>query len=234
MTKSTEMRGSYRLGGARKHTLSSVIAILTTAMLGIGAAPAMADTRTAVDEQVVSEASEFLQAYGADAETQDRLIAAYLAGETWDSFSSSSTPISVENTNETDGDYTVSTFMDGSISVVRIESPVDVGAGEIQPMGISGCSVSGNVHSNCKIDMWVGVVSMSFYATYNLGNNTVTNAYGGGWTIGGACSSSGTLTRPVSNIALMTVQAQMCVVGYTTWFELRLTISGGSAKVSWV
>ncbi|MGH1524733.1 hypothetical protein ACRAWC_12115 [Leifsonia sp. L25] len=93
--------------------------------------------------------------------------------------------------------------------------------------------MSGKVYSNCKIDMWVGLVQMAFRASYNLGTNQVTNAYGAEYTILTACSASPSLNRPAANIARLNVAAQMCALPYATVFWLQLTVSGGSARVSW-
>lgn len=79
---------------------------------------------------------------------------------------------------------------------------------------------------------WAG--RLSFYASYNLGNNTVTNTYGAGWSIGGACSVGLIyLGRPASNIGRMDVQAQMCGIPYNTTFWLQLTVRNGAASVNW-
>ncbi|WP_171924980.1 hypothetical protein, partial [Ralstonia sp. 3N] len=173
----------------------------------------------------------FLAQYGADEPTQDRLLAKYRTGGAWDSMSSSKQPVSTRSFTETDGAYTVSTYADGSIAVTRVETP-DTSA-SARARGISGCSVSGKVYTNCKIDMWVGVVSMAFRASYNLGTNQITNAYGPEYTIVGACGASPSLGRPAGNIARLNIATQMCVLPYSTLFWLQLTVSGGSARVSW-
>ncbi|WP_349866769.1 hypothetical protein [Leifsonia sp. WHRI 6310E] len=186
----------------------------------------------AAEDPAIATAKGFLSQYGASQTVQDRLIASYLAGEQWDSMSSAAEAVSVEKYTEADGDYTVNTYRDGSISVSRFEIP-KVGDALNKP-GISGCSVSGTSRNNCKVDMWVGLVSLSFYASYNLNNNTVTNTYGAGWSIGGACSANLVyLGRPASNIGRMDVSAQMCGIPYSTTFWLQLTVRSGSAAVSW-
>jgi hypothetical protein len=182
----------------------------------------------------MAEARAFLAKYGADEATQDRLIAEYLAGGRWDSMQSGSTPVSVRTSSASDGDYTIQTFPDGSIAVTRVEKPVVEPEGGISTQGISECSGSGSVRTDCKIDTWVGAVALSFRASYNLSTNTVTNVYGGGWSIAAACSAHQKyLGRPASNIGRLEVEATMCVVGYSQVFWLQLTLSGGSASVSW-
>ncbi|QNE36150.1 hypothetical protein [Leifsonia shinshuensis] len=173
----------------------------------------------------------FLAQYGADGPTQDRLLAEYRAGGVWDSMSSSKQPVSTRSFTGTDGAYTVGTYADGSIAVTRMETPDPTASDRAR--GIGGCSVSGKVYSNCKIDTWVGVVSMAFRASYNLGTNQVTNAYGPEYTIVGACGASPSLSRPAGNMARLNIATQMCVLPYSTVFWLQLTVSGGSARVSW-
>lgn len=173
----------------------------------------------------------FLAQYGADESTQDRLLAEYRAGGVWDSMSSSKNPVSTRSFTQADGAYTVGTYPDGSIAVTRVEAP-DPNASALA-RGISGCSVSGKVYTNCKIDMWVGAVQLAFRASYNLSTNQVTNAYGAEYTILGACGASSSITRPASNIARLNVPTQMCVLPYSSVFWLQLTVSGGSARVNW-
>lgn len=186
----------------------------------------------AADDPTAVSARLFLAKFGADQATQDRLIDTYLAGGTWDSLTISA-PVSTEQYTASDGEYSVSTYADGSIAVTRAELP-KASSGGIQPRGITGCTVSGTARNNCRIDMWVGLVAMSFYASYNLGNNTVTNTYGAGWSIGGACGVDLLyLGRPASNIGRMDIKAQMCGLPYSTTFWLQLKVSGGSATVSW-
>lgn len=173
----------------------------------------------------------FLAQYGATEATQDRLLAEYRAGGVWDSMSSSKQPVSTRSYTEPDGAYTVGTYADGSVAVTRVETPDPSGSDRAR--GISGCSVSGKVYSNCKIDMWVGAVQLAFRATYNLSTNQVTNAYGAEYTVLGACSASSNISRPAGNIARLNVPTQLCVLPYSTVFWLQLTVSGGSARVTW-
>ena len=208
---------------------ASAAALFVATLIVVSPAP----PAQAAEDPTTSSARAFLAEYGADQATQDRLIATYLAGEKWDSLTNA-TPTDTRQYTNAAGDYTVNTYADGSIAVTRAELPTAV-AGGLQSRGISGCTVSGTSRSNCKIDMWVGVVAMSFYASYNVGNNTVTNTYGAGWSIGGACGVDLIyLGRPASNIGRMDLKAQMCMIPYSTTFWLQLKVSGGSASVSWV
>lgn len=203
-----------------KKSFAGLAAVATVVALALlPSLPAQASART------------FLSTYGADEATHDRLIDTCLAGGTWDSMSSSSEAVSVVEYTAKDGDYSVSTYADGSIAVTRTEIPDP----KVSPLarGIGGCSVSGKAYSNCKIDTWVGVVQMAFRASYSLSSNQVTNAYGYEYTIVGACGASPSLSRPAGNIARLNISAQMCVLPYSTAFWLQLTVSGGSARVSW-
>lgn len=206
----------------------SALAVLLTAgaLVLASGTPAQA----ALDEGTESIRG-FLAQYGADEATQDRLLAEYRAGGVWDSMSSSKDPVSTRSFTQADGAYTVGTYADGSIAVTRVEVPDSSAPGLAR--GISGCSVSGKVYTNCKIDMWVGAVQLAFRASYNLSTNQVTNAYGAEYTVLGACSASSSITRPAGNIARLNVSTQMCVLPYVTVFWLQLTINGGSAQVSW-
>lgn len=213
-----------------KKTLAGSVTVLIAATLLTlgGGLPAQA-----AEDPTIASARAFLAEYGADQATQDRLIEAYRLGERWDSLTDAA-PAATRQYSTATGEYTVRTYGDGSIAVTRAEVPSTV-AGGVQSRGISGCAVSGTTRNNCKIDMWVGVVAMSFYASYNLGNNTVTNTYGPGWSIGGACGVDLiSLGRPASNIGRMDLKAQMCLIPYSTTFWIQLKVSGGSATVSWV
>lgn len=205
------------------------IAIVGAVALGsmtTGFAPA--DTAGATS---MPEARAFLAQYGADRATQDRLISAYRAGESWDSLTDA-VPVSVREEVRGDGVYTVATFADGSIQVTAVERAQPE---SLLTRGIAGCTVSGKQYTGCKIDTWVGVVAMSFYASYNLGTNTVTsNPWGAGWSIWPDCGSSVTyFGKPTGNRAQLNLKATMCATLYTTNFELRLSVSGGKAVVSW-
>ncbi len=207
---------------------------LAAGMAFVGAVPAMAEP-IATDSAEVVGARSFFTEFGVDQATQDDLITAYEAGEEWDSFDSSNPTTSVVAESRADGAYTISTFEDGSISVVRIQHATEDLTGGVSTRGITQCQVSGAQYNGCKIDMWVGLVALSFYTSYNLSSNTVTSVpWGGGYSIGGACGASITyLGRPFASRAQMNVQATTCGAPYTTWFELRLDIVGGSANVSW-
>jgi hypothetical protein len=221
-----EQELEIHMSGFRSKLMAG-IAVLALAL--IGAAPASASMDTERAEVVTARA--FLSEYGVPAETQDDLVEAYLAGEAWDSLSSANPTVKVVEETRPDGDYTISTYEDGSVSVVRIGG--DVANGKTR--GINECSVNGSARNGCKIDTWVGLVQMSFYTSYNLSTNRVTaDPWGPAWTIGGACGSSlNYLGRPLANRAQMLVNAQMCGVAYNTTFELRLTVAGGAATVSW-
>lgn len=98
---------------------------------------------------------------------------------------------------------------------------------------VTGCSVTGNVYSDCKIEMWVGVVRLAFRASYDLSTNQVTNAYGAEYTIFGACGASSDIDRPADNIARLNVSTQICVLPDTSDLWLQLTVRDGSAHVGW-
>ncbi|MFF1573718.1 hypothetical protein ACFVWR_13275 [Leifsonia sp. NPDC058292] len=184
---------------------------------------------------VTGSASDFLAKYGVDQGTIDTLIAEYENGGKWDSFSSESAPVSSQTQRVAGFDETVKHYADGSVAVTRAQVPRVITPGTIQPMdAVHGCTVSGNMRNNCQADMWVGVVSMGFLMSYNASTNTVTNVYGGSWSIGGACGSSQKyLGKPAYNVARLEVSASMCAIPYQTVFWLQATVSGGVANESW-
>lgn len=184
---------------------------------------------------VTATASDFLSNYGVDHATIKTLIDEYEHGGKWDSFSSDSEPVRIENSAVDGFNETVNHYADGSVAVTRTEIPHAVDPSGISPMStVHDCSVSGNMRNNCQADMWVGVISMGFKMSYNAATNHVTNVYGPQWTIGGACSASQTyLSSPASNIARLEVEATLCGIPYSNLFWLQATVSGGVATESW-
>jgi len=199
-----------------------------TCMLVAGATSATA--APAVD--AFTEARSFLSQYGVDAQTQDALIASYEAGESWDSFSSDSVPVTTTSSIKGGFQEDISHYADGSVSVTRIEQAKKPGVSTRSSP--RGCTVSGSNRNNCTVDTWVGLIRLSFKASYNVSTNTVTNVYGAGWQIGGACSASLVyLGKPAKNIGRMDVNAQMCGVPYNSTFFLAVTLKRGVATKSW-
>jgi hypothetical protein len=182
-----------------------------------------------------AEARSFLASNGVSEETQDDLITSFAAGESWDSFSSDSTPVSSTTTLKGGYSKTVAHYADGSVSVSQIEQPRVVPKGQVSTQSSpNGCTVSGNVRSNCNVDMWVGVVQLAFKATYNVATNKVTNVWGPGHNIVGACSVTQTyLGIPVANVGRYDVSASMCFPNMTTSFFLQVTLKNGVATESW-
>lgn len=73
---------------------------------------------------------------------------------------------------------------------------------------------------------------MSYFATYNLGTNRVTNVYGGSYNVIGSIASSVVyLGIPASNVGLYQVSGRTPIIPYDTVFNLKLTVSGGNAVV---
>lgn len=203
-------------------------AAMVAGMVAAGASSATA----APAADTFTEARSFLTQYGVDAQTQDTLISSYKAGESWDSFSSDSNPVTTTSSIKGGFQENVSHYADGSVSVTRLEQAKKPSLST--KSSPNGCTVSGSNRNNCTVDMWVGVVSMSFKASYNVSTNTVTSVYGAGWQIGGACSANLVyLGKPAKNIGRMDVNAQMCGVPYNSTFFLAVTLKGGVATESW-
>lgn len=126
-----------------------------------------------------------------------------------------------------DGAYTVGTLPDGSVAVTRVEAP------DASAPSITGCSVSGKVYTDCRIEMRVGVDQLAFRASYDLSTDEVTNAYGAEYAILGACGASSGISRPAGNVARLNVSAQMCALPDAPVVWLQLTVRDGSAHVGW-
>lgn len=206
--------------------------VLGTAMVAcmVAAGATSATAVPAVD--AFAEARSFLTQYGVAAQTQDTLITSYKAGESWDSFSMDSAPVTTTTSLKGGFQENVSRYADGSISVTRLEQAKKPSLSITSSP--NGCTVSGSNRNNCTVDMWVGLISMSFKTSYNVSTNTVTNVYGAGWQIGGACSANLVyLGKPAKNIGRMDVNAQMCGVPYNSTFFLAVTLKGGVATESW-
>lgn len=217
-----------------KAPLTLVIALLFSVVLVLFSGPNPANASTQVDG--VDEMRDFFDEYGVERATQDELIAEYLAGGSWDSFSSDSVAIETSKSLESGFEVTVNRFDDGSVSVTRIEQPTSfVAPGSVTPYSSPhGCTASGKVRTNCTVDAWVGAVALSFKANYNLGTNKVTSVYSAGWTVVGSCNTSIVYFGiPVSNRGQLDLSAQMCGVGYSTTFHLWVTVSNGVATEGW-
>jgi hypothetical protein len=215
---------------------TTTIALSALAVGGAPAAPAGASTpppapTTMTWSHDARQAAEmFLAENGVSAAIRKKLSAALEKGVAWDSFSGSHKPVTSTTTRIGTTLRTLDTYPDGSIAVVSVQSP---STGAVRPLGVSGCARSGSSYSNCKVDMWVGLVSMSFMASYNTSTNSVTNAYGPSATILGACGVEKRVYRPARDIGRLDVQAQMCVIPHSKTFWLQLRVSGGKPTVSW-
>lgn len=218
---------------------TAVVALLSVAVaMPANAAPPVAEPISAsVVEDPNREAREFLTAYGVDKKTQRALFEKLEAGLPWDSFTSNSVPVSTADYVEDGFQVTESRYADGSVSVSRMQIPVKAAAtGDFSVMSSpNSCTIGSNgARTNCIVDMWVGAVSMSFRANYNVVTSVVSSVWGASYSIGAACSASVSyLGRPTSNIGLLTVTAQMCVIGYASAFNLQVTLSKGIATESW-
>ncbi|WP_449407228.1 hypothetical protein [Microbacterium maritypicum] len=190
------------------------------------------------DEQTTRD---FFEKFDVDVTTQDRLLAEFNAGESWDSMTSSATPVSVESRTIDGVSWTVSTFDDGSVRAEGIGS--DAAAGGVSARGVDSCNYSvgkyGNF-SNCHIYYWVGVVQLGFYANFSIvsgGNDKITSVWGGTLFAGGACSQSvpsptivkGTESSTGKAVAGLTAQATMCAINQTVNFPSYLHVGGNRA-----
>ncbi|RKR74410.1 hypothetical protein [Frondihabitans australicus] len=197
------------------------------------AASASAPATRSLDAATVAEAHAFFDRYGVSTATADRLLGEYEHGGTWLALTGSARPVSTRSQDDGDALATVSTYADGSIAVQRDEKAVDVSDPRLR--GVSGCSKSGTAYSNCKAEMWFGLVAMSFRVSYNLqsGNNRVTSVYGATWSIGGSCSTKQQyFGRPNSKVARLDVLAQMCVIPHSEIMWLQFSVGGNKTSLT--
>lgn len=233
LTTSTRLT---RLTTLAATTLATASLLVAGAAASAGAStppPARTAARTAsaLDPATIASAREFFDRYGVAPATADRLLARYDRGATWLSMTGSSRPVAVRTQDDGDSTATISTFRDGSIAVERVEKADD----PAKSRSISGCSKSGTAYSNCKAEMWFGLVAMSFRVSYNLqsGNNRVTGLYGATWSIGGSCSSKQQyFGRPNSKVARLDVLAQMCVIPHSEIMWLQFSVGGNKTSLT--
>jgi len=229
--------------------VGSIAATALAIVLAAAPGPASAQVTEDPQQDAIASARTFFSQFGVAADVQDRLISDYLSGEQWDASSSTSRPTSTRIFDDGVYDYTLRTYPDGSINVVRVERPTSsTGPNEVSTQGIGGCTrvVSGGQdHRNgCKVDFWWGLVSLSFYSSFTYitpGFDRIDSVWGASWSIGGACSTDRNyfgINKKVESStgparARLEVQAQMCGVAYTTTFFLQLTVGAGGAKYTY-
>nr|BFF09228.1 hypothetical protein GCM10025699_05310 [Microbacterium flavescens] len=224
------------------------MALATTAALLMGVSivspAAAAEPAPIVDLSDSDEVKvrEFFDKFNVAEDTQDRLIAEFEAGGTWDA-QSSTAKARKKSVREIDGvSWTVSTYADGSVRAEGIgEGPAS--AGGVTPFGVDGCGykagATGNF-SSCHIYYWVGVVQLGFYANFTIsktGYDKITSAWSGTLFAGGACSQNvpearvvkGTESSTGKAVAGLTAQATMCATSFTVNFPSYLHVGGNQA-----
>lgn len=150
------------------------VALLGSASLMLGgvAGPAVADEADVVEVTAEEEAQSraFLTEFGVSPEVQDRLLATTRAGGVALADSGLEAPLSVESFERDGSRYAVSTYSDGSIFVEEREIPIEVEEGEVAPMAITGCTISGGsgytTYNRCKVHYRSHVFSYGFRATF--------------------------------------------------------------------
>lgn len=161
----------------RQKNITTALAVAASAALISGMAPvaqasgaqADAEQPAALSVQDERQLRDNLAELGVEGATADELVAAWEAGEMWDSLDPESEPVS-QDTAVVDGTETTrQVFADGSVALLEAggsENPVQGRIGG-EPMGISGCTVSkSSWHyswKGCKATVNLGVISMGFY-----------------------------------------------------------------------
>lgn len=161
---------------------NSIICAITVGSLLLVSTPAEASTPsvtapTAVAEvdrkQLESDESDtraFWSQYGVDKSVQNRLMAKIRSGGITDA-SRGAQVQSQKKFRDNDELVEVSTFSDGSISVSRMQAPLEpMAPNTLQLLGISGCSYTAGSgwanYKNCRVSVVTDTVSLAFYATY--------------------------------------------------------------------
>lgn len=187
-----------------KSSVSKSLTALTCATaLCLGGAPAMAgeDLRPQAQPQVEDSADTVnplssadkaemqasFEEYGLSADTQERLLAKWEAGQPWDSFLPDSEPVST-STETADGvERQVDTYADGSLAIR--ETSIPEGQPGFSPdndaSGISECQYTGSAYAaywkNCKGNVNLLAISMGFYFDREYvrgGSAKITRAWG--------------------------------------------------------
>lgn len=152
----------------------NLVAAALTLGLGLAALPANAATAEDLDTEILTQAehsklTDFLTAYGVQAETQAALLNKIRNGESWDSMAGS-TPVSTEVFTTARELREVRTFADGSIAVTTMERPSATTSG-VTPMSVGGCTMGGvgtvsRTMKGCEVQHNLGLIKMGFYADY--------------------------------------------------------------------
>jgi hypothetical protein len=179
---------------------SGLLLVPTGANAATTSAPAAKSTTGgAVQIDEAGMRSRFTAA-GVSKATQDRLIAKFRAGITWDS-QNGSKPVSDTTKVVGDEEVTTQTFADGSLIINSIEIPKPASASGtgIQPQSISGCRAGSGVGSfpfyDCHIATNQFSFDIDFYSdgmTSNIGAARVSNYRNiGYWTAAATVNSTG-------------------------------------------
>lgn len=155
-------------------------ALISIALLG---APVAAHAETTEESDGVhsigeTELRSFLSKYDVNEPTQEALMKKLEAGQTWDSINASSVPTDVEEKAVGRDIETVSTFMDGSITVDTapdfegdVEKANDDSPSRIEAQAVKQCKFKkagsyGGYWTNCKATQNSGIIGMSFRFNY--------------------------------------------------------------------
>lgn len=165
-------------------TFVAMVASLTVAMGASAASPRALDATAVAESSDVLASRDFMSQYGVSRKVQDRLLAQATRGKVLLADTPAAVPVRTAAKDEGTAVSTVSTYEDGSISVVTREKPREIKAGVVTPFSVTGCSfVSGSgyaSYSNCKVHYRTTVFSYGFYANFSItsGYDAISNAYG--------------------------------------------------------
>jgi hypothetical protein len=155
---------------SRKTRLISAVSVTALALGLFGAMPAQATTEvTELPPEAVSELTRVWTANGVPSPTQTQLITKLESGTPLDEMTDAA-PISTKTRLVGSTQKSVSTYADGSISVVSVESSKTRPKDFLSTQAVAGCTnttIGAGVvrHANCTVNGWFTGVSLGFYAT---------------------------------------------------------------------
>ncbi len=160
-------------------TLAVAAAVSAVLVMLSGTSPASASGRTggvpssATPDDGDQQSRAFMTQYGVDPQTQDDLLQGLAAGILPLSDTPDASPVRSIDTIEPGFIVTINHFADGSVSVLRRETPSDtVEEGHPQARGISGCSISSGsgyqTYTNCIVDYQSTSFRFGFKANFTI------------------------------------------------------------------
>ncbi|MDO5285615.1 MAG: hypothetical protein Q4G45_02180 [Actinomycetia bacterium] len=217
-----------------KKIASVLVALLLGALtICVRPDPALADSGGLTKDQVSTMVATWNK-WGVTKETQDHLLTKLRQNEPWDSLRGVA-PVAKKEFVHNERAVTVSTYPDGSISILEIDLPRDAADDRgPSPQSIHRCTVAGGSYwyqySDCAATWHLVVYGFEFYFSYaGSGTHSTILDYHGiaGWVIGGSMGA-GSLTK-VNSTTVRVIQA-FTMAGAAGWTACReVRVRGRSA-----